>query len=207
MRPVILRIAVGPANSDDIKVVQALTQAFTPGSTAKSGCGPIQTDGVGRERRALGRRQGRSRHHPRRSRRAEERTGRGDAAQERRGAVGAAGHKGQRQEGRQRRSPKSRSLPATASASSAAPQANVNLLKVILQAIRRRSGQGRDRSISGQRGGGRHPQPEGRRLSRRRTRQQQDHDGCDRGIDARRRHADLPGDRFRRGDRAKPSSV
>jgi Sec-independent protein secretion pathway component TatC len=29
MTPVILRIAVGPANSDDIKVVQALTQAFT----------------------------------------------------------------------------------------------------------------------------------------------------------------------------------
>src|ERR1700684_916361 len=29
MRPEILRIAVGPANSDDIKLVQALTQAFT----------------------------------------------------------------------------------------------------------------------------------------------------------------------------------
>ena len=29
MRPVILKIAVGPANSDDLKVVQALTQAFT----------------------------------------------------------------------------------------------------------------------------------------------------------------------------------
>ena len=29
MRPVTLRIAVGPANSDDLKVVQALTQAFT----------------------------------------------------------------------------------------------------------------------------------------------------------------------------------
>src|SRR5258708_18045148 len=28
MRPVTLRIAGGPANSDDIKVVQALTQAF-----------------------------------------------------------------------------------------------------------------------------------------------------------------------------------
>src|SRR4030081_864426 len=28
MRPVTLRIAVGPANSDDIKVVQALTQSF-----------------------------------------------------------------------------------------------------------------------------------------------------------------------------------
>src|ERR1700738_3986876 len=29
MRPVTLRIAVGPANSDDLTVVQALTQAFT----------------------------------------------------------------------------------------------------------------------------------------------------------------------------------
>src|SRR5664279_3283825 len=29
MRPEILRIAVGPANSDDVKVVQALKQAFT----------------------------------------------------------------------------------------------------------------------------------------------------------------------------------
>ena len=29
MRPVILRIAVGPTNSDDIKLVQALTQGFT----------------------------------------------------------------------------------------------------------------------------------------------------------------------------------
>lgn len=28
MRPVLLRVAVGPANSDDVKVVQALTQAF-----------------------------------------------------------------------------------------------------------------------------------------------------------------------------------
>ena len=28
MRPVTLKIAVGPANSDDVKVVQALTQAF-----------------------------------------------------------------------------------------------------------------------------------------------------------------------------------
>src|SRR4051794_10743283 len=31
MRPVILRIAVGPANSDDVRVVQALTQAFSRG--------------------------------------------------------------------------------------------------------------------------------------------------------------------------------
>ena len=32
MRPVTLRIAVGPANSDDVKVVQTLSQAFIPGA-------------------------------------------------------------------------------------------------------------------------------------------------------------------------------
>ena len=37
MRPATLRIAVGPANSDDVKVMQALTQAFSA-STAISGC-------------------------------------------------------------------------------------------------------------------------------------------------------------------------
>jgi TRAP transporter TAXI family solute receptor len=45
MRPVTLRIAVGPANSDDIKVVQALTQAFaqTHGYVRLR---PIPTDGA-----------------------------------------------------------------------------------------------------------------------------------------------------------------
>jgi TRAP transporter TAXI family solute receptor len=43
-RPVILRIAVGPANSDDIKVVQALTQAFTQ-ARSQVRLHPIQTDG------------------------------------------------------------------------------------------------------------------------------------------------------------------
>ena len=38
MRPVTLRIAVGPANSDDLKVVQALAQAFNNQHTARSGC-------------------------------------------------------------------------------------------------------------------------------------------------------------------------
>lgn len=44
MRPEILRIAVGPANSDDIKVVQALTQAFTQ-AHGHVRLRPIQTDG------------------------------------------------------------------------------------------------------------------------------------------------------------------
>jgi TRAP transporter TAXI family solute receptor len=43
-RPVTLRIAVGPANSDDIKVVQALTQAFTQ-AHSQVRLHPIQTDG------------------------------------------------------------------------------------------------------------------------------------------------------------------
>ena len=38
MRPVTLRIAVGPANSDDLKVVQTLTQAFNNQRAAWSGC-------------------------------------------------------------------------------------------------------------------------------------------------------------------------
>src|SRR6202161_389931 len=52
MRPVTLRIAVGPANSDDLKVVQALTQAFAQ----KHGyvrLRPIQTDGATESAKAL----------------------------------------------------------------------------------------------------------------------------------------------------------
>jgi len=43
-RPEILRIAVGPANSDDIRVVQALTQAFNQ-AHGQVRLRPIQTDG------------------------------------------------------------------------------------------------------------------------------------------------------------------
>src|SRR6202049_1355490 len=52
MRPVSLRIAVGPANSDDIKVVQALTQAFaqTHGHVRLR---PMQTDGAAASAQAL----------------------------------------------------------------------------------------------------------------------------------------------------------
>ncbi len=45
MRPVTLKIAVGPANSDDLKVVQALTQAFTQTKSFVR-LRPIQTDGA-----------------------------------------------------------------------------------------------------------------------------------------------------------------
>lgn len=45
MRPVILRIAVGPANSDDLKVVQALSQAFAQ-THSQIRLRPIQTEGA-----------------------------------------------------------------------------------------------------------------------------------------------------------------
>ncbi|WP_426612592.1 TAXI family TRAP transporter solute-binding subunit [Bradyrhizobium sp. McL0616] len=45
MRPVTLKVAVGPANSDDVKVVQALTQAFAQ-SKGYVRLRPIQTDGA-----------------------------------------------------------------------------------------------------------------------------------------------------------------
>jgi TRAP transporter TAXI family solute receptor len=43
MRPVTLRIAVGPANSDDLKVIQALSQAFSHNQVRLR---PIPTDGA-----------------------------------------------------------------------------------------------------------------------------------------------------------------
>src|SRR5712675_3364922 len=53
MRPVSLRIAVGPANSDDIKVVQALTQAFAQ-AHSRIRLRPMQTDGAAASAEALG---------------------------------------------------------------------------------------------------------------------------------------------------------
>jgi len=52
MRPVTLRIAVGPANSDDIKVVQALTQAFAHAQSHVR-LRPLQTDGASASAQAL----------------------------------------------------------------------------------------------------------------------------------------------------------
>src|ERR1700731_3319122 len=52
MRPEILRIAVGPANSDDVKVVQALTQAFTQ-VHSHIRLRPIQTEGAAASSQAL----------------------------------------------------------------------------------------------------------------------------------------------------------
>src|ERR1700675_1147987 len=52
MRPVTLRIAVGPANSDDIKVVQALTQVFSQ-THGHVRLRPVQTDGAAASAQAL----------------------------------------------------------------------------------------------------------------------------------------------------------
>jgi TRAP transporter TAXI family solute receptor len=52
MRPVPLKIAVGPANSDDVKVVQRLTQAFTE-TRSYVRLKPIQTDGATASAEAL----------------------------------------------------------------------------------------------------------------------------------------------------------
>jgi TRAP transporter TAXI family solute receptor len=51
MRPVTLRIAVGPPNSDDVKVVQTLTQSFAHSHVRLR---PTQTDGAAASAAALG---------------------------------------------------------------------------------------------------------------------------------------------------------
>jgi TRAP transporter TAXI family solute receptor len=52
LRPVTLRIAVGPANSDDLKVVQALTQAFAQ-AHSQVRLRPMQTEGATASAQAL----------------------------------------------------------------------------------------------------------------------------------------------------------
>ena len=54
MRPVTLRIAVGPANSDDLKVVQNLTQAFNTQRNSVVRLRPVQTDGAQQSASLLG---------------------------------------------------------------------------------------------------------------------------------------------------------
>src|SRR6476661_8506415 len=54
MRPVTLRIAVGPANSDDLKVVKNLTQAFNNQKGSLVRLRPVQTDGAAASAALLG---------------------------------------------------------------------------------------------------------------------------------------------------------
>ena len=53
MRPVTLRIAVGPANSDDLKVVQTLAQAFNNQRNSQIRLRPVPTDGATASAQAL----------------------------------------------------------------------------------------------------------------------------------------------------------
>ncbi|MFL6792782.1 MAG: ABC transporter substrate-binding protein, partial [Bradyrhizobium sp.] len=53
VRPVTLRIAVGPANSDDIKVVQTLAQALNNQSNSLVRLRPMQTEGASASAQAL----------------------------------------------------------------------------------------------------------------------------------------------------------
>jgi len=46
MRPVMLRVAVGPANSDDLRVVQTLAQAFNNQRNSQIRLRPVPTDGA-----------------------------------------------------------------------------------------------------------------------------------------------------------------
>ena len=54
MRPVTLRIAVGPANSDDLKVVQALAQALNNQPNGQVRLRPVPTDGAAMSASLLG---------------------------------------------------------------------------------------------------------------------------------------------------------
>src|SRR3954453_7415405 len=54
MRPVTLRIAVGPVNTDDLKVVQNLTQAFNNQRDSVVRLRPVQTDGAAASASLLG---------------------------------------------------------------------------------------------------------------------------------------------------------
>ena len=205
MRPVTLRIAVGPANSDDLKVVQALTQAFAQ-THSHIRLRPIQTDGAVASAQTLA------------DGKADLAIIRGDLDVPKNAQAVATLRKNVAvlwvpppAKGKGKKAgPKITKIAQLAGRRIGVvgrTQANVDLLKVILQQYGVDPGQGRDRSVSDQRGRGRHPQPEGGRLSRRGSGQQQDHRRGDRCVDARRRRADLPRDRFGRSDRAKPSDV
>lgn len=53
MRPVTLKVAVGPANSDDLKVVQTLVQAFNNQRNSQIRLRPMPTDGASASAQAL----------------------------------------------------------------------------------------------------------------------------------------------------------
>src|SRR5437763_16877096 len=54
MRPVTLRVAVGPASSDDLKAVQTLAQAFSHQTNNQIRLRPLPTEGANASAQALG---------------------------------------------------------------------------------------------------------------------------------------------------------
>ncbi len=186
MRPVILRIAVGPANSDDLKVVQALTQGFTQ-AHSHIRLRPMQTDGATASAQALA------------DGKVDLAIIRGDLDVPKNAQAVATLRKNvavlwvpPAAKGKANSKGKKPAAKITKIAQLAGHRvgvvgrtpANVNLLKVILQQY------GVDPAkveivqfpaSEARRGDAR---PEGRCLSRRRAGQQQDHRGGDRGIDA-----------------------
>ena len=205
MRPEILRIAVGPANSDDVKVVQALTQGFTQ-SHGHIRLRPVQTDGAAASAQALA------------DGKVDLAIIRGDLDVPKNAQAVATLRKNvvvlwvppvAKAKGK-KAGPKITKITQLAGRRVGVvgrTPANINLLKVILQQYGVDPGQGRYRPVSGHRNRGCDQKPEGGRLSRRRPGQQQDHRRRDRRLDPRRRHADFPRHRYRRSDRAKPSEL
>ena len=161
MRPVTLRIAVGPANSDDLKVVQALTQAFTQ-THGYIRLRPVQTDGATASAKALD------------DGKADLAIIRGDLDVPKNAQAVATLRKNvavlwvpPAAKGKGRKSgPKITKIAQLAGRRVGVvgrTPANVNLLKVILQQYGVDPGQGRDRAVSGRRG---RPRPS---ATRRRT--------------------------------------
>ena len=183
MRPVTLRIAVGPANSDDLKVVQALTQAFTQ-THSHIRLRPIQTDGATASAEALA------------DGKADLAIIRGDLDVPKNAQAVATLRKNvavlwvppAQVKGKGKKAgPKITKIAQLAGRRVGVvgrTPANVNLLKVILQQYGVDPAKVDIVQFPATEARRRDPQPEGRRLSRRRAGQQQDHRGCDRGLDA-----------------------
>ena len=182
MRPETLRVAVGPANSDDLKVVQTLAQAFNNQRNSQIRLRPVPTDGATASAQALA------------EGKADLAIIRGDldvpknaqavATLRKNVAVlwvppAAKAVKGKKapakdhQDRAARRKAHRRHRPHAGQRQSVEGDP---------AAIWRRPEQGRDRPVPRRRSGGGDPQPEGRRLDRGRPGQQQDHDRCDRRL-------------------------
>ena len=207
MRPVTLRVAVGPANSDDLKVVQTLAQAFNNQRNSQIRLRPVPTEGATASAQSLA------------EGKADLAIIRGDldvpknaqavATLRKNVAVlwvppAAKAVKGKKAP------PKITKIAQLAGQPHRRDRPHAGQRQSVEDdpaAIRRRSEQGRDHPVPCRRGRGSHPQPEGRRLDRGGPGQQQDHDRRDPCLHPRRRHADHPRHRSRRRHRAEPSGL